>query len=214
MHTSISATLVVLAHFIPSAVLAIPKVTVSPLSNGCSAYPGYSNTTGQAGPWTVVADSTGSSIDGLKISAESFTDDGVNRWGFVTLPKGSPNVANITLRCANSTLQASLPDWVDLSIASEENWQSSFSWNISPAVPVQPYAHYINGQKQAGVFLGAGNSTTWNFKYNWGGVVGEYYLLRLADATMTKTARGTLRKRQDFPVLDDRDWVGFLKVVE
>lgn len=75
---------------------------------------------------------------------------------------------------------------------------------------MQAYQHVVDGKIVDGVFLGAGDSTAWTFKYNWGGNAGEYYILRwLKDSPKT----GRMGKRQgEFPVLDDRDWVGFLKV--
>lgn len=65
---------------------AVPNVTAVPLLIDCSPYPAYNPATSQAGPFTVIADSTGSSIDGLSVSAESFTNNGVDRYGFVSIP--------------------------------------------------------------------------------------------------------------------------------
>lgn len=56
--------------------------------------------------------------------------------------------------------------------------------------------------------MGAKSSTTWKYKYNWGGNAGEYYILRWLDKA------GMMKKRQDMPVPDDRDWIGFLKIME
>ena len=73
---------------------------------------------------------------------------------------------------------------------------------------IQPYAHVVNGTRLPGVFLGAGSSTQWFFKHNWGGNAGEYFLLRwLEDG-----GKEVKEKRQEGPVIDDRDWVGYLKI--
>jgi hypothetical protein len=101
--------------------------------------------------------------------------------------------------------------WIDLFIASLENWQASFSFGMPEAgIPVQPYAHFVDGTRVPGVFLGTRNSTSWKYKFNWGGNAGEYFILRWLQAGEGKVG---MQKRQDFPVIDDRDYVGFLKVL-
>lgn len=137
----------------------------------------------------------------------------------MTLTKGNaPYSQNITMRCANNTLQvrvnmgspgSSNITWQDLVIAKQPTWQSSFGFNFYPNAAVEPFAHSVNGTRQPGVFLGVGDSTTWFFKYNWGGNAGEYYLLRL----LGRDGSSSKRKRQQFPTPDDRDYTGFLKVV-
>jgi hypothetical protein len=48
----------------------------------------------------------------------------------------------------------------------------------------------------------------WAFKSNWGGNAGQYYLVRwMGDGEEKRQAGG------EPPVVDDRDWVGYLKVV-
>lgn len=135
----------------------------------------------------------------------------------------------MTFRCASSRLQALLPaaqfypgdpsappKYVDLVISTEENWQASFGFNLTPSIPVEAYAHYDeDGKKVEGVFLGAAGKTEVALKYNWGGNAGEYYLVRL-NGGVEGLVGGTKAKdkRQDgFPVLDDRDWTGFLRIV-
>jgi hypothetical protein len=118
------------------------------------------------------------------------------------------------MRCVASQLQVRVrSSWVDIYVAGQENWQGSFSYGVAttdaPGILVQAYRH--EGASTSAMFLGARNSTTWWFKYNWGGNAGEYYIVRwLEDAGKA----GALAKRQGgFPVLDDRDWVGYLRVV-
>lgn len=68
--------------------------------------------------------------------------------------------------------------------------------------------------RDGSVYLGAeGRDETvgleWAFKSNWGGNAGQYYLVRWA-------GDGEDKKRQvggEPPVVDDRDWAGYLKVV-
>jgi hypothetical protein len=43
---------------------AAPSVTAVPLNNSCSSYPQYDASTGQAGPWLIEVNATGSAIDG------------------------------------------------------------------------------------------------------------------------------------------------------
>ncbi|KAI1859049.1 hypothetical protein JX265_010526 [Neoarthrinium moseri] len=186
---------------------AIPNVTVTPLPPTCASYPAYDNSTGQAGPWYLVADATGSSIDGFAATATYYTNPDFHRWGFITIPsvKATKNPA---MRCANGTLQVQLSTgnnntaWQDIVVAGDNNWQAgigfAFPGDQSKDIPVQPYAHFINGTRQPGVFLGAKNVTTWYFKDNWAGNAGEYYLLRL-------WASGT--------ELEEKDHAGFLKLV-
>lgn len=72
--------------YLAPSILALPEVKIIPLPSACSSYPGYNSTTDIAGPWSALADSTNSSIDNLPASAASFTNDGVDRFGFVCLP--------------------------------------------------------------------------------------------------------------------------------
>lgn len=86
MLISISTRVALLTTFL-FAVLGAGELRVTPLPNGCASYPGYNNATNEAGPWSAVADSKNSTIDGFKISVESYTNDGVDRFGFVSRNK-------------------------------------------------------------------------------------------------------------------------------
>lgn len=119
---------------------------------------------------------------------------------------------NITMRCSNSTLQARLnlaPDgeatWQDLVVSGDPNLEGALGFGFPEdryaSLPVTPYWHFVDGQQVPGVFMGAGDSTTFGFVDNWAGVAGEYYLLRLLG-----TERFTKWE------LDKRDTVGFLKM--
>lgn len=147
----------------------------------------------------------------------------------ITLPKQAPRnpLSNVTFRCTNGVFQALLPAaqfypndpnaqpvYVDLKISTEENWQASLSFKLEPSVPVELYSHSIDGVKQPGVFLGANGQTTWNLKHNWGGNAGEYFLVRLAGGVEGLHGGSEMRKRQEgFPIIDDRDATGYLKIL-
>lgn len=64
-------------------VSAVSNVTVVPLTSGCSSYPNYDNTTGIAGPLRVVADSTGTDVDGFIFKPLFAIAVGGGSWGFV-----------------------------------------------------------------------------------------------------------------------------------
>ncbi|KAH7135165.1 hypothetical protein B0J11DRAFT_154224 [Dendryphion nanum] len=209
--------------FLWDATYAFPAaaLTVVKLDSDCSTYPNFNNATSIAGPWTVLSEGTGNTnLDRVEVSAETFTEDGINRFGFITIPRQRiSSTPNITLRCLSSTLQYTrLPispssKWTDLFIAGEENWQKSLAFgstHFNPVIPIEPYAHYIDGVKQPGIYLGAGSVTAWDYKVNWGGNAGAYYLLRLKDGGAKKKG-----KRQIVPPqLDTNDFVGFLKIKE
>lgn len=76
---------------------------------------------------------------------------------------------------------------------------------------MQPYARVVNGTKVPGVFLGAKESTRWFFKNNWGGNAGDYFLLRWQEEAEAGKMEGN-GKRQSGPIVDDRDWYGYLKI--
>jgi hypothetical protein len=86
MQLSAREKAIALAFLLPNTALAVSNVTVTRLTEGCASYPGYNTTTGIAGPWLARADSTGSTaLNGLQLSVSSFTNDGVDRFGFVRL---------------------------------------------------------------------------------------------------------------------------------
>ena len=62
---------------------ATPNVTAVALTNGCASLPNYNATSGEAGPWIAVADSTGKPIDGFGDIPVYSTAVGGFRWGLV-----------------------------------------------------------------------------------------------------------------------------------
>ncbi|KAI1500714.1 hypothetical protein F5X99DRAFT_409789 [Biscogniauxia marginata] len=191
---------------------AVPDVVPVPLGTGCTSYPRYDGVTGEAGPFIAIADSTGRDVDGIGLNAQYFIENG-HRWGFVTAP-AAVAVENITMRCADGTLQAQLdmgvededPIWQDIVVSGDPNLEGGLGFAFPddpyPGIPVGPYWHFVDGKQMPGIFLGAKNVTTFGFVDNWAGVAGEYYLLRLMalDEGFTPWQPS------------DRDATGFLKI--
>ena len=67
------------------AVFAFQELSIKGLPNRCSSYPSYNATSETAGPWKIIADSTASTFDGFNVSAAIFTNNGVDRFGFVCI---------------------------------------------------------------------------------------------------------------------------------
>ncbi|CAJ2513217.1 Uu.00g013360.m01.CDS01 [Anthostomella pinea] len=164
-----------LALRLPQLTTAVPNITVEALGTSCTAYPGYG--AGAAGPFLTVADSTGQAVDGVGLDAHLFFDNHLG-WGFVTapaavvMPASAPST-NISFHCANSTLQAQVnmttegggePVWQDLVISGDPNLLGglgfAFPEGRCASIPVEPYWHFVDGEQQPGVFLGAKGSTT------------------------------------------------------
>ncbi|KAI1077285.1 hypothetical protein F5B20DRAFT_279801 [Whalleya microplaca] len=193
-----------------------PDVEAIPVGPVCTAYPGYDGTI--AGPFIVVADSTGGEEDGIAVNAQYYVEHG-HPWGYVTAPAGA--TTNLTMRCANSTLQAlvTLTDpnananataeaqWVDVVVSGDPNLEGGLGFafpgeDAYPSIQVEPYWHFVDGKQVPGVYLGARGVTTFGFVDNWAGVAGEYYLLRLM---ATDLGFGKWE-------LGDRDTTGFLRI--
>ncbi|KAK7182323.1 hypothetical protein DPSP01_002376 [Paraphaeosphaeria sporulosa] len=183
------------------------------LNTTCSSFPTYNATTLATSPFTLLASSPTAPINGTAASFVSFTNDGVDRYGFVTIPQSNPTFGSappLSLQCTGSTLYVQLSglNWVPVSIAADENWQRGLSFGLGEGVGVQAYAQ--NGDVYLGAEGGQGVvGLKWKFKSNWGGNAGQYYLVRWAggEGEMKRQVGG------EPPVVDDRDWVGYLKVV-
>ncbi|KAI1128281.1 hypothetical protein F5Y10DRAFT_277547 [Nemania abortiva] len=204
----ISTTAVVAFALCLHGTAAAPNVTAVPIGTSCTSYPGFDGR--DAGPFIGIADSTGRPVDGIGLNAAYYVD-GSHRYGYVIAPAAVPT-RNITMRCANNTLQALLnmttggeATWEDLVISGDPTLEGALGFGFPedkyPNIPVTPYWHFINDQQVPGVYIGAEDSTTFGFVDNWAGVAGEYYLLRLLG-----TERFTKWE------LDKRDTIGFLKV--
>ncbi len=63
---------------------AVPDVIVDPLKAECLSYPGYQKNSGDAGPWTIFADSTGTAIDEATGAAAFATGNTSVAWGYVS----------------------------------------------------------------------------------------------------------------------------------
>ncbi|KAH9998180.1 hypothetical protein F4779DRAFT_622814 [Xylariaceae sp. FL0662B] len=197
---------------------AVPNVSVVPIGPDCTAYPGYDGRI--AGPFFAVADSTGGAVDGISLDAQYYVENG-HPWGFVTAPAAA-SPTNVTMRCANSTLQAQVnltntnanatanateAQWVDVVVSGDPNLEGGMGFAFPEAagrasLPIRPHWHFVDGRQVPGVYLGAGGVTTFGFVDNWAGVEGEYYLLRLM---------ATDQGFRDWQ-LGSRDTTGFLRV--
>ncbi|KAI3332272.1 hypothetical protein HD806DRAFT_187625 [Xylariaceae sp. AK1471] len=209
MKTSIIKILAAVAFTLPSHLAgAAPNVTAIPIGTACTSYPGYDGV--NAGPFIAVADSTGQAVDGTGVNAAYFVENH-HRYGYVMAPAAVPTW-NITMRCANNTLQAQLNmtdtgemTWQDLVISGDPNLEGVLGFGFLEdkykSIPLEPYWHFVDDQQVPGVYLGARDSTTFGFVDNSTDVAGEYYLLRLL---------GTegFNKWE----LGKRDTTGFLKV--
>ncbi|KAI1471507.1 uncharacterized protein F4812DRAFT_455621 [Daldinia caldariorum] len=88
--------------------LAAPNATAVPLAEGCAAYPGYDSATDMTGPLRVVADFTGTELDGFRFVPKFAIAVGGGSWGFMVIPTTEDNIAETPFRCGNGTLQARL----------------------------------------------------------------------------------------------------------
>lgn len=135
----------------------------------------------------------------------------------VTIPLTNPNFAApvqpLPVRCVPpGRLQArsGADTWVGIGVAAEENWQGALAFGLDGdgGESLAPYARVQNGTRVGGVYIGWEGRVRWVYKHNWGGNAGEYFLVRLA-------GEEGMGKRQDGgggPSVDDRDWVGWLRV--
>ena len=77
---------------------ALPNITVQPLEVSCASYPGYDESAGTAGPWTaVVADSTGTDVEGFGLQPVFAFAAGGGSWGFVRASLQTPPPTPILL---------------------------------------------------------------------------------------------------------------------
>jgi hypothetical protein len=86
-------------------------------NNSCAVYPGWNASTNTAGPFTAIADSTGSSIDGNPASVADFTNDGKDSYGFVRYRLRFPSLDS-PLICRRSQSQKLHPATADPKIQS------------------------------------------------------------------------------------------------
>ncbi|RYP21541.1 hypothetical protein DL765_002177 [Monosporascus sp. GIB2] len=205
---------VALSMFLAWTASAVPNVTVQPLVDSCASYPNYDESTGRAGPWSAIADSTETDIDGFGFVPVYASPVGNGaRWGFLTIPT-TPPAKEVSMRCADGVLQAQLDmrslgiRWQELVAAGTSN-EAAFGFGF-PDLPdpnhhLQPYAHVdVDGVRQPGVFLGSENITTWGFNYQNNKEGGEYYFLRLLTPGSENPATGR--------PLNDGEFTGFVKI--
>ncbi|KAI1653829.1 hypothetical protein F4813DRAFT_372928 [Daldinia decipiens] len=178
-----------LASLLAAAPLAqaAQNVTVKALpTEDCSSYPGYDAASNTAGPWILqLVDSDNTAIEGFGDTSAysiSFNPDvdhkPTMRWGYITFPTNN-QIAKTAMKCDGGVLKAwvstDLTDagaptntqWSELLFPKDEPYDAPLLWKLTDGVAPQIFEHYIDGEKQDGVFLGAYNtSTRWGLKYN------------------------------------------------
>jgi hypothetical protein len=122
----------------------------------------------------------------------------------LTLPTRN-DLAKTPLECINNTLHAWVPtdltaageptavQWSPLALSPYRN-DGLMLWKVG-GEPIKIFEHYINDERQPGVFLGGyDGSTTWGFEYsdpNQGSYGLPYYSMRLLPASAQLRANET-----------------------
>ncbi|KAK1718752.1 uncharacterized protein BDZ83DRAFT_655034 [Colletotrichum acutatum] len=210
-----------LAKFITAAAVGIAispfvsaagNVTVKELTGGCSAYPGYDASAGQAGPWSIqVKDTDGGVLDNHGLTAIYSRGSTGIRWGYMAaLDKAA--VAQDPLQCVDGRgIQGHVPTgvsgytWENLAVA-EIPYDALLMYLVN-GTEVKPYSHYtLNGTQIDGVFLGSEGYTTWGFKKETTSDQGTFWEARLLGANSEDPSTGK--------PLFDGEITGFLKVYD
>ncbi|EAW14395.1 uncharacterized protein ACLA_074320 [Aspergillus clavatus NRRL 1] len=195
---------------------ATPEPIAVPVPGGCSGLPLYDASTGIAGPWVIQTNQcTNTTAPGQPCTIEGYGDSVVMRYqsgvsgiyqGYVTIVPRN-DLAKTPLRCndATSSIEGRVPwgvsgvAWKTVNV-SDMAWSAPLMWGLDAAFSraVEPYHHYVNGVRQDGVFLGAGNVTRWGVKYyetsagSWGW---PYWMLRLLGPGSEDRATGEALKQ-------------------
>lgn len=216
---STSALVALLTLGLASVVRAdAPNVTAVALpTTNCSAYPLYNETSDTAGPWIIVADSTGnSSVDGNGDTTAYQTQYQPAWWGNLVILQDN-TYAKTVLRCSGGQLQAHVNNYVSYCLPSctgppsspSDNeplnwrpvqllaWSDELVFESELALPVTPYAHFLDGVQQPGVFLGSDTSSTWAYLPTTNSRGQDVYSLRVVD---------------DGSALNEGEFTGFVKI--
>lgn len=192
MKTSVSLIAALLAGiFQITSVLAVPNVTVVPLgSTDCTAWPDWlptpdADTTG--GLQLVIDQADDDGVDGLYSNPVNYTwpagQDTPNGFNFTALTfdlRKSLSFAKEYYRCFDGVLRQGYGlNPPAITVAKDQ--RNGFLTYSDGGYKVEPYAHYVNGTLQPGIFLGAMNLTTWGFNYVLPETCGQldYYEARL-----------------------------------
>ncbi|OHF00852.1 hypothetical protein CORC01_03926 [Colletotrichum orchidophilum] len=207
-----------LAKFIAAAVVGVAicpfvaaagNVTVKELTGGCSVYPDYDASAGQAGPWSIQVKNTGGIIDDHGLTAIYSRGSTGIRWGYMAaLDKAA--VAQIPLQCVDGQgIQARVPtgvsdyNWENL-VAAEIPYDALLMYFVN-GTEIKPYSHYTtNGTQIDGVFLGSEGYTTWAFQKDTTSDQGTFWAARLLGANSEDPSTGK--------PLFDGEITGFLRV--
>ncbi|OCL08267.1 hypothetical protein AOQ84DRAFT_354564 [Glonium stellatum] len=190
-------------------VSAVPNVTVTPIGRGCSAYPNWypspeSDTTGGFRFRADQADN--SSINGLYSSVRYFPGSNGLRSGNIVI---TPNTMGATpgFCCVNGVIEdlyLTTAPAVTTIYFSASLYDAQLTY-LEDGGKVETYAHEIGGVRQDGVFIGAGNVTTWGFKYQPASASEPDYIeMRLLGPNSSDPTTGK--------PLRDGEFKGFLKV--
>ena len=166
MKTTRSALAAFLATLSFKSVIAVPNVTVVPLgSQNCVQWPGWiptpaADTTGSLQFQVYQSDDVG--IEGLYSNFPSYDSSNVSSVKIDIDLRKSLRIAKSYYRCNNGVMQLGYADQPAVSIAKDKN-NALLTFGLG--YKLEPYAHYVDGVQQPGVFLGALNQTTWGFNY-------------------------------------------------
>ncbi|KAL2758990.1 hypothetical protein ACRALDRAFT_1062071 [Sodiomyces alcalophilus JCM 7366] len=206
--TSLVLSLLTLAT--AGLVTAAPEVRAELLPGGCAAFPGYVASTGNAGPWPILADGTGEHIDGIGLIAVFSRGAHEIRWGNLGV-NDRPGYATNPLQCVGATgVQGLVPTGV-----SAYTWEPLVAADIPhgallmykvAGTPIEPYALYSvdDDERRPGVFLGSGGYATWGFQKRESAEFGDYWEARLLGANSQDPFTGE--------PLYEGEITGFLKV--
>ncbi|KAJ5171922.1 hypothetical protein N7492_004515 [Penicillium capsulatum] len=164
-------------------------VTSVEVKGGCSKLPGYSSSTGIAGPWIFTADhchkidsSNGAcSIEGFGSTSQNFGDDR-GYMGIVT----ENTMAKTPIRCNGHTdafesrveYKGSV-GWVPVNVT-DMPYSAQLMWGLGEySRPLQAYELYEDDKKMDGFYLGAHNVTTWALSDVSSGGDPAYWQMRL-----------------------------------
>jgi hypothetical protein len=195
-----------LAALLPALATAVPNVTVVPLSTtDCSSWPYFLGSQGPGVDMTgylrfVVSDADDTAVNDLPMGTTNLNFASGKNWTSVTANlRKSRSFAQGYWRCFNgvmSYLNGGAGSDVTVAKDVRNAWMAV---GASPTgYPLQPYAHYIDGVRQSGVYLGALNKTTWGFAYVRPDCALDYYETKLQGLPVDPDTEPTAGRNPEF----------------
>ncbi|KAE9364245.1 hypothetical protein N431DRAFT_354371 [Stipitochalara longipes BDJ] len=181
--------------FFVSLVSALPNVTALQIGGGnCSAYPSsFHSTVDNADAFVFTPDQAdNSSINGLSTGVA-----GTKLVVYTTKPVSI--VASAIFCCDHNGTVKDGFGVQTLLLSNDTNDAELGYFDQGNAIKPETYAHFVEGVRQEGVFLGWGNVTTWGYRRVKSETGGDYYGIRLLKLGIGDLKNGEIR--------------GFLKVV-